>query len=122
MPKVPARVFENHLIALLSRRDRSRLLALGEPFELVLGDLLCEPGKLASHVYFPTEGFISLLTIASGSPGLEVDVARQLAGLAENVAQYEFERFAQGQKTRPIAARQQSDQVVFRNANRGFGH
>ena len=52
----------NHLIELLPRREKSRLLALCEPVELVLSEVLCEQGRPTSHVYLPTEGFISLLT------------------------------------------------------------
>jgi CRP-like cAMP-binding protein len=63
---------ENHLIELLPRKDRQRLLAVCEPFELVLADVLSDPGKAARHVYFPTEGFISLVTMVADHPGLEV--------------------------------------------------
>jgi CRP-like cAMP-binding protein len=63
---------ENHLIELLPRRDRTRLLAACEPIELELAEVLCEPGMLTRHVYFPTRGFISLVTLLAGSPGLEV--------------------------------------------------
>ena len=63
---------QNHLIELLPRKERLRLLALCEPFELVLSEVLCEPGETTRHVYFPIEGFISLLTRVKGSPGLEV--------------------------------------------------
>jgi len=63
---------ENHLIELLPRKDRLRLRALCKPVELVLTDVLCEPGGPTSHVYFPTESFISLVTVVDGGPGLEV--------------------------------------------------
>lgn len=63
---------ENHLIELLPRQSRLRLLALCEPVQLVLSEVLCEPGAPTRHVYLPTEGFISLVTLIEGSPGLEV--------------------------------------------------
>ena len=63
---------ENHLIELLPRRDRLRLLALCERVELSLADVLCEPGKPTRHVYFPVESFISLVALVEGSPGVEV--------------------------------------------------
>jgi len=63
---------QNHLIEILPRRDRARLLALCEPFQLGLADVLCEPGKPLQHVYFPTYGFISLIKLVEGSPGIEV--------------------------------------------------
>jgi CRP-like cAMP-binding protein len=49
-----------------------RLLAACESFPLVLADVLCEPRQPTRHVYFPTTGFISLVTMMPGSPGLEV--------------------------------------------------
>ena len=63
---------ENHLIELLPRRDRHHLLSVCEPFELVIADVLCERGTPTRHVYFPTDGFISLVTPIENHPGLEV--------------------------------------------------
>jgi CRP-like cAMP-binding protein len=63
---------KNHLIELLPRKDRLRLLAICEPVQLVLAEVLCEPGKPTRHVYFPTEGFISLVAPIDGTPCLEV--------------------------------------------------
>jgi len=65
-------VSENRLIQLLPRADRTHLLAACEPAMLTLSEVLCEPGKPTRHVYFPTEGFISLVTLVVGYPGLEV--------------------------------------------------
>ncbi|MEP7101852.1 MAG: Crp/Fnr family transcriptional regulator [Burkholderiales bacterium] len=62
----------NHLIELLPRADRARLLAICEPTHLVLSEVLCEPGQTTRHVYFPTGGFISLVTLVAGHPGVEV--------------------------------------------------
>jgi len=68
----PLAIVENHLIELLPRKDRLRLLAICEPVELVLAEVLCQPGKPTRHAYFPTEGFISLVVPIEGSPGVEV--------------------------------------------------
>lgn len=62
----------NHLIELLPRKDRTRLLALCEPVELLLAEVLSEADQPLRHVYFPTEGFISLVAMVDGSPGVEV--------------------------------------------------
>jgi len=62
----------NHLIELLPRSDRLHLLAACETTELKLSEVLCEPGQPTQHVYFPTDGFISLVTLVAGHPGLEV--------------------------------------------------
>ena len=63
---------ENQLIELLPRAARLRLLALCEPMQLVLSEVLCEPRQPIQHVYFPTHGFISLVAMIDGSPGVEV--------------------------------------------------
>jgi CRP-like cAMP-binding protein len=66
---------QNHLIELLPRRDRTRLLALCEHAPLVFGEVLCEAGTPTRHVYFPTDGFISLVSQVDAHQGLEVGMA-----------------------------------------------
>lgn len=63
---------QNHLIALLPERDRKRLLAQCEPAQLVLNDVICQPGDALSHVHFPVHGFISLLAVDAPDSVLEV--------------------------------------------------
>jgi CRP-like cAMP-binding protein len=63
---------QNRLIELLPRPDRLRLLAACEPVPLVLSDVLCQPGHPTTHAYFPTDGFISLVTQIDDHPGQEV--------------------------------------------------
>jgi len=63
---------ENQLIAMLPRADRRHLIAACEPFELKMSEVLCERGEATRHAYFPTEGFISLVTTIDNHPGLEV--------------------------------------------------
>ena len=64
--------FENHLIELLPRGVRRKLLSCCEDVQLVLSDVLCLPGEPTRYVYFPVDGFISLVTTIDGSPGVEV--------------------------------------------------
>lgn len=78
--------FENHLIERLPRAHRQCLLALGQPVELVLGDELCQAGDTARHVWFPVEGFISLITVTEGSPGLEVGMIGREGMLGAHLA------------------------------------
>ncbi len=91
---------ENHLIELLPRRDRVRLLAICEPVRLDLADILCEAGVPTRHVYFPTAGFISLVAQIEDHPGLEVGmVGREgMLGvqLALGVAQTPLRGLVQG--------------------------
>ncbi|MCE9661092.1 MAG: Crp/Fnr family transcriptional regulator [Burkholderiales bacterium] len=75
----------NHLMNGLPQRDRARLLALCTAHELILSEVICEPGEPMSHVYFPTEGFISLLTVAAGTHGLEVGMVGSEGMLGSHV-------------------------------------
>ena len=63
---------ENHLIELLPARDRQHLLAVCRTVELRFGEVICLPGERTRHVWFPLDGFISLMTVIDGVPGLEV--------------------------------------------------
>jgi CRP-like cAMP-binding protein len=63
---------ENYLITRLPRADRLRLLKACKPISLTLKEVLSEGTRPLSHVYFPTEGFISLVTLMNGKPVLEV--------------------------------------------------
>lgn len=80
------KALENHLIALLPRKDRTRFLALCEPVKLVFGEVLSQPGKPTRHVYFPTQGFISLVADIDGKPGLEVGLVGQEGMLGSQLA------------------------------------
>ena len=57
MPPSPATLRTNRLIEGLPQRDRARLLARCTACELVLSEVLCEPGQPIRHVYFPTMAF-----------------------------------------------------------------
>jgi len=63
---------ENHLIKTLPRKDRFSLLSVCEPVRLVLAEVLCEPRAPTRYVYFPIDGFISLVAHTDGHAGLEV--------------------------------------------------
>lgn len=63
---------ENHLIDLLGRNERKRLIEQCEPFEMTLSAVMGERNVRTSHVYFPTVGFASLVLEIEGRPGLEV--------------------------------------------------
>jgi len=63
---------ENHLIARLPRQQRLDLLEHCEPIQLALESILCEPGERTRYVYFPTQSFVSLVSIVDQKPFLEV--------------------------------------------------
>jgi CRP-like cAMP-binding protein len=77
---------ENHLIERLPRKDRLRLLAACEQVPLVLAEVLCNPGKPMSHVYFPIDGFVSMVAVVKGSPGVEVGMVGREGMLGAHVA------------------------------------
>jgi CRP-like cAMP-binding protein len=62
----------NRLLDELPPEVRERLLASCEEVDLVLGEILSRPGKAITHVYFPTDSYISLVTDVGGGPSLEV--------------------------------------------------
>jgi CRP-like cAMP-binding protein len=63
---------ENHLIELLPREDRRRLMMICEPVNLELSEVLCEVGGRTRYIYFPVDATISLITQIDGKPVLEV--------------------------------------------------
>jgi CRP-like cAMP-binding protein len=63
---------QNRLIESLPSSSRLRLLAICEPVELAVGEILEDVGTPTRYVYYPTVGFISLVTAIKGRPMLEV--------------------------------------------------
>ena len=53
---------ENRLLATLPAAERRSVLADLQRVQLVTGSVLCEPGERIRDVYFPIDGFISLIT------------------------------------------------------------
>lgn len=62
----------NRLIEGLPRVDRHRVLAICEPVELALAQVVSEGDSATRYVFFPTSGFVSLVTQLDGKPVLEV--------------------------------------------------
>lgn len=68
------RFVTNRLLDRLPSSQRASLIAQCEPVELALSDVLTESGTELDHAYFPTTGFVSLLTTV-GENTLEVGLA-----------------------------------------------
>jgi CRP-like cAMP-binding protein len=62
----------SHFVDRLPLRDRERLLGSCELTHLKLGAVLSTRGETATHAYFPTEAFISLVAELEDHPSLEV--------------------------------------------------
>lgn len=77
---------QNHLLEQLPRADRERLLAISEPVQLELSEVLYERDTLVRHVYFPVDGFVSLLTHVDEHPSLEVGMVGREGMLGVSLA------------------------------------
>ena len=63
---------QNRLLSALPPRDRGRVLGQCDRVDLVLGEVLQEPGETIRRVFFPTSSFISLITPTVGHDRMEV--------------------------------------------------
>jgi CRP-like cAMP-binding protein len=77
---------ENHVIKLLPAEDRRRLLGIAEHMKLVQSDVLGKVGMPPRFIYFPVNGFISLVTSLEGKPALEVGMVGREGLLGAQVA------------------------------------
>ena len=63
---------ENLLLAALPATERRAALARSEKVQLIAGETLTEPGERIQHVFFPTDGFLSLIAPIDPHAQLEV--------------------------------------------------
>jgi CRP-like cAMP-binding protein len=93
-------IAENQLLAGLPRPDRERLLSLAESVDLKLAEVIYERESVVRHVYFPVDGFVSLLTRVDDHPSLEVGMVGREgmvgASLALGVASTPLRAIVQG--------------------------
>ena len=102
----------NHLIDLLPKKDRLRFIAACDRVDLPLAEVLGEPGKPTKYVYFPTNGFISLISVVKGSPGVEVGMVGREGMLGVQLAL--------GVATAPLHALVQGPGTALRIGTRAF--
>src|SRR5512140_998999 len=62
----------NNLLAALPRNEYLRLLGSLEQVALTYGEVLYAPGESITHVYFPNDSIVSLLTLVDQHHALEV--------------------------------------------------
>jgi CRP-like cAMP-binding protein len=74
----------NRLLDTLPKKEYARLLPKLKSVNLVLGEVLYEPGDLIRYVYFPNDSIVSLISEVSGTSWLEVGMVGNegVAGLA----------------------------------------
>ena len=72
MPQPTRAPERNLLLSALPDRECRHLLARCEPVNLVLADVIYEPGAAIRRVFFPTSSFISLITPIVGHDRMEV--------------------------------------------------
>jgi CRP-like cAMP-binding protein len=65
---------KNHLLAALPPAELERWLPQLEAVELPLGQVLYEPERVLSHVYFPTTAIVSLLYVLEDGGSAEIAV------------------------------------------------
>ncbi len=104
---------DNHLLEMLPRAARRRLVSLGEPVPLAMGESMGEPGAATRYVYFPVDGFISLIAPIDGKPSLEVGMVGREGMLGAHVALGIF--------TTPLHALVQGNGTAWRIGARAFG-
>ena len=76
----------NHLLQCLPRADADRLLATAERIELTLAEVLWTVGEPTPHVWFPEEGFVSLVAPLDARPALEVGMVGREGMLGVHLA------------------------------------
>ncbi len=103
---------QNHLIELLPAKDRRRLLGVAESVQLLQSDVLGKAGKPTRFVYFPVNGFLSLVTSIAGKPVLEVGMVGREGLLGAHVALRVF--------TQPLHALVQGSGTAWRVPIRAF--
>lgn len=72
MPSTHAVAANNRLLGTLPSKERQHVLASCKTVELMLADVLANPGDPIRYVYFPTGSVISLVMPIDGGASLEV--------------------------------------------------
>ncbi|MHB1617158.1 MAG: Crp/Fnr family transcriptional regulator, partial [Metallibacterium sp.] len=73
MPAVSA-LMKNQLLAVLPEPELARWVPYLEPVEMLLGEVLYEPGSHVTHVYFPATAIVSLLYVMENGASAEIAV------------------------------------------------
>ena len=85
-PPVLAEHNANLLLAALPPQEMARMLPALEQVKVDVGAVLCEPGDIIRHIYFPHDCLISLMAVAEGRMTLEVGLVGREGMLGATVA------------------------------------
>lgn len=102
----------NSLLAALPYKDYQRILPGLEEITLTFGVTIYEPGAVISHVYFPSDSLVSLLTLVEGHLALEVGLIGREGMLGVSLAL--------GVNTTPIRALVQGTGTALRMKSTRF--
>lgn len=76
----------NLLLASLPQKEYVSILSLGKLVEVNSGEILGEPGKKVTNVYFPINSYISLLKIIDSKSNFEIGIVGPEGMLGINLA------------------------------------
>jgi CRP-like cAMP-binding protein len=76
----------NLLLAALPPQEMARMLPALDQVKVDVGAVLCEPGDIIRHIYFPHDCLISLMAVAEGRMTLEVGLVGREGMLGATVA------------------------------------
>jgi CRP-like cAMP-binding protein len=62
---------DNKLLSLLDKHKESQILSHLTPYSAPQGTVLHQAGEISDHIYFPTSGMISLLTVMKSGESIE---------------------------------------------------
>jgi len=73
MPKPQADpvLHKNQLLGAFESAARAKVMSFMQPVTLKLGAVVCEPGGILNHVYFPQGAVLSLLTVLENGSAIE---------------------------------------------------
>ena len=111
---MPNKIPLNSLLARLPAKEHDRIMDRCQPVDMVLDASLCEPGQPFQHVYFPRNGFISLLMVVEGHPPLEMGLIGNEGMLGVTLVL--------GVETAPLLGVVQGPGLAWRMSTKQFHH
>src|ERR1700721_3172376 len=70
-PQADPILHNNQLLGAFEPADRAKVVSFMQPVTLKLGAVVCEPGGILNHAYFPQGAVLSLLTVLENGSAIE---------------------------------------------------